>query len=205
VERRVTGGDPVEMPAGECYTVIAFPTSRLAEAVAVGEAAAGRLSPRAWGATVAEKAALVELLGGPCSLEEALPGARLVRGGTLWRGAVGRYLELFSSPAWRLYRYRRGTAEAAVERGGYYARLSVELTDGYITGWWLDSNMMAAPPMEIFSILATAKGAPFHELTLSNLEVALEKRLETHGIAVGDLQLLLQRLHRIAGERLYLR
>ncbi len=207
VERRITGGPAVEASRGDTYVALVAHGYGSLEDVAVD---ASRLalciSASGYGATLLGSIGFIEAFTSrtvdPTIIERCL-NVRVERGPTVNPLEVEGTARMFEQRSWRLYTFNRGSAEARLERGTYYVRLSVTVDEGYIVDWSLDSNMMAAPPMEIYSVLASVKGAPFHELTLSNLQLALEKRVQLYGVTVDDVKALLENLYTRVGVRHY--
>ncbi len=206
--RRITGGPVMEARPGWSYVAAAVP----------GMGDLGGLAARAFGAstclrapvgfTAADRVGYVEAFT-PLDEAEALACLAEVlalepRGRVhVPRASLGELAGLFESEQWRLYRYRRGDAEAEARRGKYWVKLSIALSDVYVSDYWLTGVFYAAPPSEIYTILNTLRGMRLDELTLYNLELAVEKRLQTHGVTKSDLRRLLRQLHRQAGERYY--
>ncbi len=88
---------------------------------------------------------------------------------------------------------------------GFWARLGVEVVDGYIAGWGVEGVFYSAPPAELYSVLASVKGTPFHELTLDSIIAALEARVELYGVGVEAFKEMFEDLYGAAGLRLYTR
>ncbi len=116
---------------------------------------------------------------------------------------VLHYTNRYKSPGWRFYRFHRGSGVAKRSKESFRFVVSVEVVDGYITGWWIDSTLYMAPPMELHSILASVRGSPFHELTLFNIELAIRKRLETYGLSRDEIIDAIRELYSVVGVRFY--
>lgn len=206
VYRRVTGGATWLLEAGDGYAALAAPWrgglqglhERL-QAMGCGAAPPGY--------TIVEGVAFVEAAGGePRELLACLAEALGVEAGGAVpapRMNVAELARLYASPGWRLHRHRRGDAEARVERDGYWAVLSVEKTGPYVSWISLSGVFYAAPPSEVYSVLAAARGTRLDEMILYGLTVNLEKRVEAAGLTIDDLKNLLVEAHRAAGERFY--
>ena len=207
VYRRITGGRRVSVGAGWGYAAATLRGAGM-ESLAAMAAGAEACSRGVAGFTRAAGVGFVELFtpeGAEAALSclgEALgvePRGRIL----VPRVNVSELASLFSAESWRLYRYRVGSGEAVVRRGRYWARLSLEVMDGYVSSWWLTGVFYAAPPSELFTVLNTLRGMRFDEMALYNIELALEKRVETHGLSTGDLISLLRSLYETLGERFY--
>jgi hypothetical protein len=198
VERRITGGPVEHVERGCSYLALALPGHRkLVEAVELAKKLETCLGGRAH-ATLVEDVAYLELFRGE-TLEARELASCLEMGYELhgapeaWR--LEEMARMFESSRWRIYRWREATATARVVRGSFYLNLSVEVVDGYIVSWSLDSNMYAAPPMEPFNVLASVQGMRFDEIALTNLELAIRSRLEAYGITVDDIVEAVRRLY----------
>jgi len=199
VARRITGGPRAEAGPGRYYLALALPGTRsLRDAVSAMMVLAQCMRSRGHGATVLGDTAFIEIIDGRSEpgecLDELLRGARRARVRPL-RSDIEARARLFEQDSWRLYRYRATSVEALVERGSYWLRASLEITDGYVTGYWLSGVFYSAPPTEIYSVFNTLRGVRLDEIVLGNMEVALEKRLEVAGLETSDLQLLVKKLY----------
>ncbi len=198
VARRITGGEKAKAAPGRYYLALALPGTRsLRDAVSAMMILAQCMGSKGHGATVLGDTAFIEIVDGRRDpdrcIEELLPGTRRARVKPP-TSSISARARLFSQDSWRLYRYRATSVEALVERGSYWLRASLEITDGYITGYWLSGVFYSAPPTEIYSVFNTLRGTRLDEIVLANMEIALEKRLEVEGLTPGDLQTLMRRL-----------
>ncbi len=203
VYRRITGGNPVRLRGGETYLVLALPGFKILQGlVGLGEKLAKCINIRAYGATVLDETGYLEAFAAEDVVAEDLGnclGFRLRRGPTVTPLEVAEAARLFEARSWRLYRYRRLRWEALEAAKPHYLRASVETVDGYIVDWSLDGNIYMAPPMEIYSILASLKGTPFNQIVFGNLEAAVEARIQVHGLEKTNLIRLFRRLYEAAG------
>jgi len=204
VARRITGGPRGEAGPGRVYLALAIPGVRsLGDAVSAMMVLAQCMRSRGHGATVLGETAFIEIVDGrgdahEC-LDELLGGAKRVHVRAP-SSEVSARARLFEQDSWRLYRYKTSSAEATVRRGSYWLRASLEITDGYVTGYWLTGVFYSAPPTEIYSVFNTLRGVRLDEIVVANMEVALEKRLQVAGLETSDLQELIRTLYHKAHE-----
>ena len=208
VFRRITGGPRMEPREGWSYVAASIPGATDLERLAAIAAGASACLRQPVGFTATPKTGYLEAFTplGPkealACLEEATglqPRGRV----HVPKTSLSELAGLFSSETWRLYRYRRADAEASTRRGRYWARLSIAIQDVYVSDYWLTGVFYSAPPSEIYTILNTLRGMRLDELTLYNLELAIEKRIQVYGLEKQDLQAMIHELHRRIGERYY--
>ncbi|MET1102349.1 MAG: hypothetical protein ABWW69_07750 [Pyrodictiaceae archaeon] len=119
-------------------------------------------------------------------------------------GLIGMFIPRYKASTWITQYYSdRRASTLRRNKEGFELRISVETKDDYIVGWSLDSNMYASPPMEVYSILSSVKGMPFHELTLSMIKDALNTKMRVAGISMKDFLDALDSLHKAAGVKVY--
>ena len=222
--RRITGGATLFLEAPWSYTVLAYPGSqslrevyetgrRLAECLyqvrVSGSIGATRNTILVLGATRIGRVGLVEIASStepvepPLCIRELGFGS-LEKASSLPERFIETRAQRYGSDTWNKYSFKPLTGESRIcSREGFWARLGVEIVDGYIAGWSLEGNFYSAPPPEIYSILASAKGTPFHELTLDNIKWAIRERLEVYGLDTRDVIRLVENLYEKHGYRHY--
>ncbi|BEP16874.1 hypothetical protein PYJP_02260 [Pyrofollis japonicus] len=200
VARRITGGIRGDVDSNRVYVALSLPgVGRLRDAVAKMLSMSQCLGGRVHGATVMGTTAFIEVVDArrdPLECVREVLGAEKFSRVRPPRMDVLNRARLFDQDSWRLYRYRRASVEAMVRRNEYWLRASLEVTDGYITGYWLSGVFYSAPPTEIYSVFNTLRGTRLDEVMLANMEIALEKRLEVEGLETRDLIDLVNMLYR---------
>ena len=218
--RRITGGATISLPEEWNYLALAVPgLNRLSEAVEL----ANRLTTCLYGSqgpVIASRKGIgvlgVTILGGTGFIEvmhsaqpDSLTGCLSREGftplqaqslpGGLARARSNRYY----SSTWNKYSFREEMLWAKRCRGGYWIRIGLETFEGYIAGWSVEGLFYSSPPPEIYSVLASVKGTPFHELVRESLKEALSSRLEVAGITLSDILSAIEELHEKSGVKHY--
>ncbi|MET1127753.1 MAG: hypothetical protein ABWW70_00330 [Thermoproteota archaeon] len=206
--RRMTGGHRAEVREGDTYVAAALPgVSRLSAAL-LAAVNASNCAGGVHGATVAGGVGLIELFtseDGEKALECVARFAGLELGPRIAAGQMllSEYASGFRARGWRLYRFREAGFTASTRRQGYWAKLSIDVVDGYVAGYWLTGVFYAAPPMEIYDVLNSLRGALFHELALYSVKDAISRRVQLEGLLPEDFHALLDELYSAAGVRYY--
>jgi len=209
VYRRITGGRKAFMTPGMAYAAAALPWRRSLEGLASVALGIASCAGGVYGVTVLGETGYIEVLGAR-SVEEAHQCLLEVLGVEktvkihMPRTSLVELAALFESQQWREYSYHQGDAEAERRReGGYWVRVSIETTDGYVTGYWLTGVFFSAPPTEVYNVLNSLRGTRFHELMLYNVELAVEKRIQFLGITGEDFMSVIRELYEAVGVRYY--
>ncbi|WP_143522126.1 hypothetical protein [Pyrodictium delaneyi] len=211
IYRRITGGHKAYMAPGQAYIAVALPWRKSLEGLASIALGIASCAGGTYGVTVFGETGYIEVLGAR-SVEEArqclLEALNVEKSVKMHvpRTSLQELATLFESQQWREYIYHRGDAEAERRReGGYWIRISIETTDGYVTGYWLTGVFFSAPPTEVYNVLNSLRGARFHELMLYNIELAIEKRIQFLGITSEDFMSAVRELYDAVGIRYYTR
>ena len=209
VYRRITGGPLVEARPGWSYVAAAVPGLNDLQSLAARALGASACLKAPTGFTVAGGTGYMEALT-PLPQREALhciaePLGLEPRGRIhVPKTSLSELTSLFESTSWRHYRYRRGRAEATVSKEKYWLKISIDTNGTYVTDYWLTGVLYAAPPSEIYTILNTLRGMRLDELTLYNLELAIDKRIQTHGVTRDEIKKLLEQIYNQIGEKYFI-
>jgi hypothetical protein len=206
--RRMTGGHRAEVRMGDTYVAAALPGVARLSAALLTAINASNCAGGVHGATVAGGVGLIELFtpeDGEKTLECVARFAGLELGPRISASQMllSEYASGFRARSWRLYEFREGGFTASTRRQEYWAKLSIDVVDGYVAGYWLTGVFYAAPPMEIYDVLNSLRGMLFHELALYSVKEAISRRVQLEGLLPEDFHALLDELYGAAGVRYY--